>query len=248
MKAFTIYPAIDLRNGRVARLRQGDPYQVTLYSNDPASVAKHWIDSGCHWLHIVNLDGAFGEEDSQNMKALQKILDMCRSLDVKVQFGGGLRSINDLKHVFDLGVDRVVLGSLAVEKTHLLESLLSHFTSERIAIAVDVRNDKIWKRGWREQSHLSANEMVQHLASLGFQTLIYTDIQRDGTGSGLNLEYARSLLNACGLDIIIAGGVQSLEDIRQAQQVGLAGVITGRALYDGQINLHQAIGVSKGIC
>jgi phosphoribosylformimino-5-aminoimidazole carboxamide ribotide isomerase len=245
MKTFIVYPAIDLRNGRVARLQQGDPQRMTIYSQDPQRVAQQWIEAGCRWLHIVNLDGALGEEDNLNHLALRKVLDVAHQFGVQVQYGGGLRSIEDVERVLDLGVNRVIIGTLATKQPQYLEILLSRFGADQIAVAMDVKNNHVWSRGWQEQSPLSALDMARRMDALGVRTLVYTDILRDGMESGINLGFARSLSEACGMEIILAGGVRSLEDVRMARQAGLAGVIIGKALYDGQVNLQEALEEEK---
>lgn len=245
MKTFIVYPAIDLRNGRVARLQQGDPQRMTIYSQDPQQVARQWIEAGCRWLHVVNLDGALGEEDNPNHLALYKILELAHQFSVQVQYGGGLRSIHDVECAFDWGVNRVVIGTLATKQPQHLEILLSRFGSHRIAVAMDVKNNHVWSRGWQEQSPLSALEWVQRMDALGVRTLVYTDILRDGMENGINLGFAQSFSQACAMEIILAGGVRSLEDVRMARQAGLAGVIIGKALYDGRVHLQEALEEEK---
>jgi phosphoribosylformimino-5-aminoimidazole carboxamide ribotide isomerase len=238
---FIIFPAIDLRAGKVVRLRQGDPGQQTTYADDPAKVAREWLEAGAHWLHVVNLDGAFGESDSANQKALHGILQVSKKFKAQVQFGGGLRSEGHIASVLDLGVDRVVLGTLAVENPGMLQQAIQSYGPERVAAGLDARQGLVQVRGWQQSTRVRALQLASQLTGLGLKWLVYTDISRDGLGTGLNLAATHELALASGLQVIASGGVNSQEDVTQARRAHLAGVIIGRALYEGKINLKAVL-------
>ena len=239
--SFTIYPAIDLRGGRVVRLKQGDLARMTAYSDDPAETARRWLDAGANWLHIVNLDGAFGEIDAANRSALEAILVVARSFGARVQFGGGMRSLDAVGQVLDLGVSRAVLGTIAIEQPEIVANALTRFGAERIAVGIDAREGLVRVRGWKNESGKTAKELALQMRSLGLHTIIFTDIARDGLGNGLNISATRELAEASKLNVIASGGVHTLEDVQAARDAKLAGVVIGRALYEGTINLSEAL-------
>jgi phosphoribosylformimino-5-aminoimidazole carboxamide ribotide isomerase len=232
---FIIYPAIDLRAGQVVRLKEGDPNRQTTYTSDPAAAARRWIENGAPWLHVVNLDGAFGESGSANMEALENILEEARLAQVPVQFGGGLRSLTAIQAALDLGVTRVVLGTLIVEQPDILTTALERWGAERIAASLDARDGRVQVRGWQNDTPLLAVDLARHLREFGLRWLVFTDIARDGLQTGLNLPATIALAKESGLQVIASGGVSTLEDVRQAKAAGLAGAIVGRALYEGAI-------------
>jgi len=248
MKAFTIFPAIDLRGGRVVRLQQGNPKRITVYAEDPLAVAEQWAAAGARWIHLVNLDGAFGETGHANQRAVAAIGRALQGTEVCLQFGGGLRSLTDIEQAFAQGARRVVLGTLALEKPAALHQAIQRFGASRIAVALDVQEKFVAVRGWRENSRINALLAVHQMLQSGVQTLIYTDITRDGMGSGLNLEFARQLLQVGSIELILSGGVQSLADLRAARQLGADGVIIGKALYDGRIDLKAALQLEAEPC
>lgn len=236
-----IYPAIDLRGGRVVRLKQGDPARLTAYSDDPVEIARCWLGAGAAWLHVVNLDGAFGESDDANRSALEAILH----LGARVQFGGGMRSLDAVARALDLGVSRVVLGTIAVENPGLVAQALARFGAEKIAVGIDALDGLVRTRGWKDNSGVPALDLALRMQTLGLATVIFTDIRRDGLGIGLNLAATRELANASGLDVIASGGVHTLDDVRAVKEAGLAGVIIGRALYDRTVKLGEALQVRE---
>jgi len=238
---FTIYPAIDLRQGQVVRLRQGDLAQQTVYGADPAAQARVWIAAGAKWLHVVNLDGAFEQADNANQTALRQILAECLPAGVRVQFGGGLRSLEAVEQALGLGVTRILLGTAAVQSPELAGQALQRFGPERIGAALDAEGGIIKTRGWTESSGVLAVDLGKQLAQAGLQHVIYTDIARDGTSTGANLAACLQLQQSSGLQVIVSGGIHSLDEIRQARQMGLAGVIAGRALYEGHFTLQEAL-------
>ena len=237
--SFTVYPAIDLRGGKVVRLKEGDPARMTSYSDDPAETARRWLDAGATWLHVVNLDGAFGESDDANRAALESIL----KLGAHVQFGGGMRSLDAIDAALPLGVSRVVLGTIAIEQPDVVADALKQFGAERIAVGIDARDGFVRTRGWKDNSGVKATDLALQMRGLGLATVIFTDIRRDGLGSGLNIPSTRELAEVSGLDVIASGGVHTIEDVIAAKEAGLAGVIIGRALYDGTVNLEKALQV-----
>ncbi|NOY99174.1 MAG: 1-(5-phosphoribosyl)-5-[(5-phosphoribosylamino)methylideneamino]imidazole-4-carboxamide isomerase [Chloroflexi bacterium] len=237
MDAFTVYPAIDLRAGKVVRLAQGDPTRQTLYGDQPAETARRWLDAGASWLHVVNLDGAFGDRDAANRDALRAILDT----GGKVQFGGGLRSLDDVENALSLGVRRVILGTVAVESPELVAEAIARFGAKAVGVGIDARDDRVRVRGWVQETALSPIDLGRQLSRAGVRTVVYTNIARDGVGRGVDVAGAQRLAEAAGLSAIASGGVASLDDVRRVREAGLSGVIVGRALYEGQIDLKEAL-------
>jgi cyclase len=221
MDGFTVYPAIDLRQGQVVRLAQGDPQRQTVYSNRPADAARRWLQAGAQWLHVVNLDGAFEQADQANRQALDEILQATaqHAPACRVQFGGGLRSIAALEQALAAGVQRVVLGTAAVLDPGLLDEALRRFGAQRVAAGLDARDGMLMLRGWTEPGGLSALQAARRLGEAGVRTLIFTDIARDGMGQGINLASTRSLARESGLEVIASGGAHSLDDLRQVRRV-----------------------------
>ena len=234
-----IYPAIDLRGGKVVRLKEGDPARMTAYSDDPAEMARRWLGMGAAWLHVVNLDGAFGESDDANRSALEAIL----KLGAQVQFGGGMRSLDAVENAIELGVSRVVLGTIAIEQPKVVIAALKKFGPEKIAVGIDARDGLVAVRGWKSDSGILAKDLALQMRTVGLRTVIFTDIRRDGLGSGLNISSTRELADVSGLDVIASGGVHTMDDVIAARDANLAGVIIGRALYEGTIDLEKALQV-----
>jgi phosphoribosylformimino-5-aminoimidazole carboxamide ribotide isomerase len=244
MTTLTIYPAIDLRNGRVVRLEYGDPRRQTVFSDDPMLVAQRWIAHGASWLHVVNLDGAFEETGRDNWELLSRLT----SLQVRVQFGGGLRRMADVERALELGATRVILGTAAVENPDLVAQALVRHGADRIVAGLDARDGQIKIRGWRNDGALSALDLARQMAGLGLRTAIHTDISRDGVLTGVNAAASAALARGSGLAVIASGGVASLDDVRQAMALvgdGVSGLIIGRALYDGRIDLAQALAIAE---
>lgn len=247
MSDWAIYPAIDLRQGRVVRLRQGDLAHETIYGDDPLAVAIRWQAAGAGWVHVVNLDGAFGEEGNENLLALSRIV----GTGLRVQFGGGLRHLDAIRRVLEMGVCRVILGTAAVEEPSLVGTALAAYSPGRVAVAIDARQGLVRTHGWRQDSAQTAGELARWCGEAGVEWVIHTDVGRDGMGQGLNVEASRQLVrdsrlagdSTQGLRVIASGGVASLEDVQRAHEAGLSGVIIGRALYDGTVCLEDALGV-----
>ncbi|MCP4423843.1 MAG: 1-(5-phosphoribosyl)-5-[(5-phosphoribosylamino)methylideneamino]imidazole-4-carboxamide isomerase [Chloroflexi bacterium] len=237
---FTIYPAIDLRNGRVVRLQYGDPNKQTIFGDDPAAMGQKWIDAGAEWLHVVNLDGAFDEKGTANWQALPQLT----RLGAKVQFGGGIRALADVERVLDVGVNRAILGTAAIENPDLVAQAIAQFGPERVAVGIDARDGEVKTRGWQERTAVPPLHLAQQMKIRGVQTIIYTDISRDGVLTGVNAEATVQLAQDSGLRVIASGGVASLDDVRRCRELapqGIDGVIIGRALYDGKIDLEAAL-------
>jgi phosphoribosylformimino-5-aminoimidazole carboxamide ribotide isomerase len=243
MKKFTIYPAIDLRQGKVVRLVQGDPERQTTYSQDPRSAARRWLDEGAAWLHVVNLDGAFDERGASNWKALASIVELRKdeARTIKVQFGGGLRALDDIARALGLGVDRVILGTAAVENPKLARKAFERFGAEKIAIGIDARDGLVRTHGWQKISELAAIDLARNLRKDGCETIIFTNIQQDGTGEGVDLQMSTQLATIKGLEVIASGGVATIDDVRAVRETGLPGLIVGRALYEGSLSLGEAL-------
>ena len=243
MDAFTIFPAIDLRHGQVVRLRQGDPRRQTVYDTQPRRTAQRWLEAGTHWLHVVNLDASFGESAEANWEAVQAIQEEAAAATARVQLGGGLRSWEAIQAAFAAGISRLVLGTAAVEDPGLLQQVLASYGAERVAAAVDARDGRVRVRGWSGDSGISPESLAQRCQERGLRWLIYTDISRDGQGGGPDLNTAASLMRQSGLQMVASGGVYRLEDVLRCRRAGLAGVIIGRALYEGQVDLCAALAV-----
>lgn len=245
-KPFTIFPAIDMRQGQVVRLKEGDPNRQTHYGSNPAETALGWLKAGAQWLHVVNLDGAFGESSQANLKALTGIIQQANNYNVPVQFGGGMRDLAAIETALNSGVSRAVLGTLAIEQPEVFEAALKRWGPEKLAVSLDARDGLVQSRGWQQATQLSALDAAHRLKSAGLRWLVFTDISRDGLQTGINLAATRQLAEASGLDVIASGGVSRAEDVLEAQQAGLAGIIVGRALYEGSINLQAVIDQTKG--
>lgn len=239
--SFTIFPAIDLRQGRVVRLMEGDPTRQTNYSSSPADAARRWLDAGAAWLHVINLDGAFGEDTRLNEAALDAILQAAAPYQARIQLGGGLRDLVSFENALDRGATRAILGTLAVQEPQAIEEAIRRWGTDRVAASLDARGAEIQVHGWQEGSGQDLYETGEQLAGLGLRWLVYTDIGRDGMQTGFNRQTTVTLARRSGLQVIASGGVRSEQDIAAARQDGLAGIILGRALYEGKIHLDQAI-------
>lgn len=236
---FIIYPAVDIRQGKVVRLVEGDPERQTMYG-DPIAAARRWIDAGSDWLHVVNLDGAFGNKGKENLKIIKALLRLFGK-DVKVQVGGGLRTLQDFEELLSRGASRAVLGTIAVENPEMAVRVLQTFGPENIALALDARDGKIQVHGWAGKTSLLPEALGKEFRKQGLRTAIYTDIHRDGSGAGVNIEESKKLAASTKLEIIASGGAKSLEDVQRAKAAGLSGIVLGRALYTGSIELREAL-------
>lgn len=234
-----VIPAIDLLEGRCVRLYQGDYAQSEVFDHNPVAVAQQWVEQGATYLHLVDLDGAKAGHPV-NQEAIEAIV---RAVDVPVQVGGGLRDRASVFSLLSLGVQRVILGTVAVEQPTLVEQLCQEF-SEQIVVGIDARNGKVATRGWLETSEVDAIPLAQQMAQFGVAAIIYTDIHRDGTLQGPNRPALRELAAAITVPVIASGGISSVTDLLgllSLEPLGVTGAIVGRALYTGKISLKEAI-------
>jgi phosphoribosylformimino-5-aminoimidazole carboxamide ribotide isomerase len=232
-----LFPAIDIRHGRVVRLSQGEATRQTVYGEDPVAVAVSFAGQGAAWIHVVDLDRAFG--DGENLALVRRIVTAVGG-HARVQLGGGLRTVDLLREGLDQGVDRVVIGTAAAVDPAVVPAAVAAAGAERIAVGIDARDGRVAIRGWTETSELTADALARRVVGDGVVTLIYTDVARDGMLTGPDLDGARRL-QAVGARVIASGGVARLEDLRAAREAGLAGAIVGRALYDGRFALREAL-------
>jgi phosphoribosylformimino-5-aminoimidazole carboxamide ribotide isomerase len=241
----TLYPAIDLKDGRCVRLRRGDMDQATVYSDDPAAQALVWRNAGFAWLHIVDLNGAFAGRPV-NADAVRSIL---AAVDLPVQLGGGIRDMACIESWLDAGVRRVILGSAAAKHPALVIEACQLYPG-RIAVGIDARDGYVATEGWAESSTMRASELAARFENAGVAAIIYTDIGRDGMLSGLNLDQTLDLASRLTTPVIASGGVGSLDDLaalrRAATGTRIEGVIVGRALYDGRVNPGEALALLGG--
>ena len=238
----TLYPAIDLKDGNCVRLFKGDMQAATVFSDNPAEQAKSFVDAGCKWLHLVDLNGAFAGKPV-NSDAVKAIL---AAVDVPVQLGGGIRDIATMERWFDAGLSRLILGTLAVKDPALVVEACRLFPG-KIAVGIDALGGKVAVEGWAEASELGVVELAKKFEHAGVAAIIHTDIDRDGTLSGVNAKASSALAEAISIPVIASGGVKDLEDMRAVRDAGnLDGVITGRAIYDGGMNLQTALAISAG--
>lgn len=240
---FTIYPAIDIREGRVVRLLQGDYAQETSYSDNPLEVAKNYREAGAQWLHLVDLDAAkVGTYTLREMAGF-----MQKTFGLKIQSGGGIRSREDIELLVDAGMDRVVVGTLAIRQPELIAESIQQFGADRITVALDTRQDQngIWQlpvKGWTETSEKNLFQMLDFYQACGLKHLLCTDIARDGMLSGLNNDlYGDIAKRYPGISVQASGGVKTLEDIRDAKAAGAGGAILGRALLERRFTVQEAI-------
>jgi phosphoribosylformimino-5-aminoimidazole carboxamide ribotide isomerase len=242
MKEFNVIPAIDLRFGKVVRLIQGKANYQTVFGNDPINTSQEWIEQGAQWLHVVNLNGAFGEDTSENEAAIKKIITTSKN-KVKIQLGGGIRNINQIKTALNLGISRVVLGTAVIEDPTFGVEAIDKFGGDKIAFGLDAVGEELMSRGWQARSGLRTTVLAEILAKAGAQTLIYTNIQKDGMQTGVDLKNAKQLADHTGLSVLASGGTATLEDVAKVREAELAGVIIGRALYEGKFTLKEALHV-----
>lgn len=235
-----IIPAIDLKDGCCVRLLQGRKNEVKTYDTDPVEMARAFAAAGAQLLHVVDLDGAFAGGESTNRAVVRKISE---AIAVPLEFGGGLRSVADVQQVLALGVQRVVLGTLAAESTEAVNELLGRYDS-RICVGIDARDGKVMTRGWETATDLAAVDFASSLARLGVKRIIYTDIARDGMLSGPNIEQTVGIARAAGISVTASGGISCLADIRRLREADeplVDSVIIGKALYEGKFSLEEAI-------
>ena len=237
-----IYPAIDISGGRCVRLTQGLMNQKTEYG-DPAAMARNWAKQGARWLHVVDLDGAFAGE-SRNIEAVRGIIREAASLSV--QLGGGIRALEDIERWLEAGVSRVILGTAAIESPEMVREAVDRFGACRVACGIDAKAGYAAVRGWTRSTGQTPLELAGDMKRRGVLTIIYTDISRDGALTGPNVAATRELVITSGMEIIGSGGVVDLSDIGALREAGCAGVIVGKALYEGRFELKDAIRQAEG--
>jgi phosphoribosylformimino-5-aminoimidazole carboxamide ribotide isomerase len=239
-----IFPAIDIRDGKCVRLTEGRFDKETIFADYPADMAKKWASLGAEFLHIVDLDGALAGK-SVNLPAIQAII---ASVDIPVQLGGGIRTIENIEEVLKLGVSRVILGSVAVQSPELVKAACEKF-GDKIVVGIDARDGIVAVEGWGVSGGVEAEELAKRMAAVGVKRIVYTDISRDGTLTGVNTEATANLARVSGIKVIASGGVSSMQDIIDVKSVeadGVEGVIVGKAIYTDSLDLVEALKVAKG--
>lgn len=239
-----IYPAIDIRGGKCVRLLKGDFEKETTFSDTPEEMAKKWEAMGAEYLHLVDLDGALAGM-SKNLDTVKKIL---MAVDIPCELGGGIRSMENIKEVLDTGVERVILGSVAVKNPALVKEACAKY-GERIVVGIDAKDGMVAVDGWGVSSDVKVTELAKKMKAVGVKTIIYTDISRDGTLEGVNVEATARLAKESGVKIVASGGVRSKADIRALlphEREGIEGVIVGKSIYMGTLDLAAALAISRG--
>lgn len=238
-----LYPAIDLKDGNAVRLFKGDMEQTTVFNEDPAAQALEFVEAGCEWLHLVDLNGAFAGEPV-NAAPVEAILRACK---VPAQLGGGIRDMATIERWIDKGLARVILGTVAVENPDLVRQAAREFPG-KVAVGIDARNGRVATKGWAEETDVMVTDLAKSFEDAGVSAIIYTDINRDGAMQGPNVEATAALGNAVSIPVIASGGVSSLADLEALKNCGapLNGAISGRALYDGAIDLGEALKALNG--
>jgi len=240
-----IYPSIDLRGGKVVRLREGDPNRQTVFSDDPLATAQEWIAEGAQWIHMVNLDGAFAQAQAANNNGA--ILESVAKLPVKVQFAGGLRTLDDIALTFEREASRVVLGTIAVQQPEIVAQAIARWGAGQVGVALDARDGKVTTHGWQQNAGITPIEFGQQMRTLGVIHALYTDVNRDGGLAGSNVVGTIALGRETGLQVIASGGVSTVEEIRQYAASGaVAGAVIGMALYEKRLSLRDALEAVKG--
>jgi phosphoribosylformimino-5-aminoimidazole carboxamide ribotide isomerase len=242
-RAMILYPAIDLKDGQCVRLLKGDMEKATVFGDDPAAQARSFVEAGCEWLHLVDLNGAFAGRPV-NAAAVEAILS---AVDVPVQLGGGIRDMETIDAWLQKGLARVILGTVAVENPDLVREAARVFPGQ-VAVGLDARNGKVATRGWAEETDVDVTDLARQFEDAGIAAIIYTDINRDGAMQGPNIDATAALARAVSIPVIASGGVSSLDDLIALRDcgAGLNGAISGRALYDGALDLGTALTALKG--
>ena len=237
-----LYPAIDLKDGQAVRLLRGEMDKATVFSDDPAAQALEFVNAGCEWLHLVDLNGAFAGEPV-NAAPVEAILKACK---VPAQLGGGIRDLATIERWLDKGLQRVILGTVAVENPELVKEAAKTFPGH-VAVGIDARGGKVATKGWAEETNVDVTDLARSFEDAGVAAIIYTDINRDGAMQGPNIDATAALARAVSIPVIASGGVSSLADLIALRDCGadLNGAISGRALYDGALDLADALKVFR---
>ena len=239
-----IIPAIDLKDGRCVRLLQGRKSEMTVYNENPVEVARAFAAAGALMIHVVDLDGAFNESASPNRAVVREIIE---AVDVPIEFGGGVRTIEDVRELCDAGVARVVLGTVAAESPDALQKFVDEFAS-RICVGIDARDGRVMTRGWETATRVMAVELARVVAGCGVERIVYTDIARDGMLTGPNVEQTLAVVRAANVHVTASGGVSSLDDLKRLRDLNeplLDSVIVGKALYEGKFKLEEALRIAN---
>lgn len=235
-----LFPAIDIKDNKCVRLTQGKFELMNVYSDDPVDMAKKWESLGAEYLHVVDLDGA-KDEGFNNRKSIEKI---AKSIKIPMQTGGGIRNSERIKNLIDIGVERAIVGTMAIENQKLLTELASIY-KEHLAVSIDAFKGKVATRGWQDVGNVDSIEICKFLESIGISTLVYTDISKDGMLSGPNFEIYEELSRMTKLNIIASGGVTSIDDIKRLDSMNMYGAIIGKALYDNKLDFNEALKAIK---
>jgi phosphoribosylformimino-5-aminoimidazole carboxamide ribotide isomerase len=236
--SLTIYPAIDMRGGKCVRLLQGDYNQETIYGDSPFAMAESFAHDGAEWIHMVDLDGA-----KEGLRVNDRfVIEAAKKLNVKIQIGGGIRSEEDILHYLEKGVDRVIIGSIAVSKPDFALAMIKKY-GVKIAVGIDAKNGYVATHGWLDTSATKAVELGKRFADAGAETFIFTDIATDGTLSGPNIDAVCEMAEVTGKNVIASGGVSSLADLKEIASRGISGAIVGKALYENRFTLKEALEV-----
>ena len=232
-----IFPAIDIKDKKCVRLTQGDFDKVNVYGEDPSLMAKKWADYGGEFIHFVNLNGS-RDEIGINDETLAKV---AKSVDVPIQVGGGIRDEKRVKELLDLGINRVIVGTMAIENKELLKELIEKYKAEKIVVSIDAKNGKVATHGWEKVSDIDSVDLCKELEQIGVKTIVYTDISKDGMLEGPNFDIYKELSQKTSLDIIASGGVTSINDVKRLLDMNMYGAIIGKALYDNRIDLKEVL-------
>jgi phosphoribosylformimino-5-aminoimidazole carboxamide ribotide isomerase len=238
-----IIPAVDIKNGKCVRLYQGRMDEETVFSDDPSAMAKRWADEGAEIVHVVDLDGAV-EKSPRNLDSIKRIIDR---INAQVQVGGGIRNEKTVKMFFDMGVKRVVIGTEAIQNPKFVKDVCRAFP-DKIVVGIDARNGMVAIEGWTKTTQIKALDLAKQFEDSGVAAVNFTDIHRDGMKTGPNIDETRRLAEAVSIPVVASGGVSTIEDIKNLmalETVGVVGIITGRALYSGSLNLKEAIDISR---
>ena len=238
MTSFQIYPAVDLKDGNCVRLVHGKENNMTIYEDDPIKQVQFFLNNGFKWIHIVDLNAAFGK--SNNKKVILKILKLFKD-KIKIQLGGGIRSVEDIRYWIDSGVSRIVLGTFAFNNPDLINNLSDYF-SKKLALGLDIKNNKIAVNGWTKLLEIDPIQYVNQVDKKYFDKVIYTDISKDGTLNGVNIQQSRKFAESIDIQIIASGGISDIDNVKALynhREIGISGVIIGKAIYEKKFNLKN---------
>ena len=229
-----VIPAVDIKDGKCVRLTQGDYNKEKIYNNSPLSAAKYWIKNGAKSLHLVDLNGA---KDGKTVN-FEKISEIAKNVDIPIQLGGGIRNFNDMKKYFELGIDKLIVSTIALENKKLLKKALAEFGSDKIIVSLDIKEGEIAVKGWLETAKLKPEDFLEKLIDLGVKNIIFTDISSDGMLAGPDLEMIKKL-NREEIELTAAGGISSKQDLNELKKAGIKKAVVGKALYEGKIKLAK---------